>query len=105
MLAGVIDVVVLDAQRTLYEPPREIPWGPKPMTGITVAGTGKKQVEHATHGSLDTIKSARWRLFLGHAYALLVHKAVLAITVIKFLGRTVLLNRNCRLRRLVHRIA
>lgn len=42
MLAGVIDVVVLDAPRTMYEPRREVPWGPVPTTGLTVAGSGEK---------------------------------------------------------------
>lgn len=41
MLAGVVDVVVLDAPRMLYEPRRELPWGPTPTTGLTVAGTGE----------------------------------------------------------------
>lgn len=41
MLAGVVDVVVLDASKMLYEPQRGLPWGPKPTTGLTVAGTGE----------------------------------------------------------------
>lgn len=41
MLAGVVDVVVLDASKMLYEPRRELPWGPTPSTGLTVAGTGE----------------------------------------------------------------
>lgn len=41
MLAGVVDVVVLDAPRMLYEPRRGLPWGPTPTTGLTVAGTGE----------------------------------------------------------------
>lgn len=41
MLAGVVDVTVLDASRRLYQPCRELPWGPAPLTGLTVAGTGE----------------------------------------------------------------
>lgn len=43
MLAGAVDVTVLDAPRTLYEPRRKIPWGPAPTTGLTVAGTGERE--------------------------------------------------------------
>lgn len=41
LLAGAVDVTVLDAPRTLYRPKRNIPWGPTPTTGLTVSGTGK----------------------------------------------------------------
>lgn len=41
LLAGTVDVTVLDAPRTLYRPKRNIPWGPTPTTGLTVTGTGK----------------------------------------------------------------
>ena len=41
MLEGMVDVVVLDAPRMLYEPRRGFPWGPSPTTGLTAAGTGK----------------------------------------------------------------
>lgn len=42
MLADVVDVTVLDAPRTMYEPRRDLPWGPTPNTGLTVAGTGEQ---------------------------------------------------------------
>ena len=42
-LAGVVDIVVMDAPRTLYEPRRKLPWGPAPTTGLTVAGSGEKR--------------------------------------------------------------
>ncbi|CAN0175672.1 unnamed protein product, partial [Hapterophycus canaliculatus] len=40
MLAGTVDVTVLDAPQALYEPRRKLPWGPMPTTGLTVAGSG-----------------------------------------------------------------
>lgn len=43
MLAGTVDVTVLDAPQTLYRPKRKIPWGPAPTTGLVVAGTGKRR--------------------------------------------------------------
>lgn len=42
LLAGVVDIVVMDAPRALYEPRRELPWGPAPTTGLTVAGSGER---------------------------------------------------------------
>lgn len=42
LLAGVVDIVVMDAPRTLYEPRRKLPWGPAPTTGLTVAGSGER---------------------------------------------------------------
>lgn len=45
LLEGVVDVAVLDAPRALYEPSRQLPWGPAPTTGLTVAGSGKKLIE------------------------------------------------------------
>lgn len=41
LLAGVVDIVVMDAPRALYEPRRNLPWGPPPTTGLTVAGSGE----------------------------------------------------------------
>lgn len=41
LLAGLVDVVVMDAPRALYEPRRKLPWGPPPTTGLTVAGSGE----------------------------------------------------------------
>lgn len=43
MLAGTVDVTVLDAPRTLYRPRTKLPWGPVPTTGLAVAGTGKNR--------------------------------------------------------------
>ena len=40
ILDGVVDVVVMDAARILYEPRRAITWGPTPPTGLTFAGSG-----------------------------------------------------------------
>lgn len=48
LLAGTVDVAVLDAPRALYKPRRELPWGPMPTTGLTVAGSGKKGVRVAS---------------------------------------------------------
>ena len=46
MLNGVVDVVVLDAPRTMYEPRRGFPWGPRPTTDLTVAGIGERGPPH-----------------------------------------------------------
>lgn len=43
LLAGVVDVAVMDAPRQLYAPRRELPWGPAPTTGLTVAGSGERE--------------------------------------------------------------
>lgn len=45
LLAGVVDVAVMDAPRALYEPRRKLPWGPVPTTGLTVAGSGKSTMD------------------------------------------------------------
>lgn len=45
LLAGMVDIVVMDAPRTLYEPRRNLPWGPAPTTGLTVTGSGESLLE------------------------------------------------------------
>lgn len=42
LLAGAVDIVVMDAPRAMYEPRRKFPWGPAPTTGLTVAGSGER---------------------------------------------------------------
>lgn len=53
MLAGRVDVTILDAPRSLYEPRREVPWGPEPTTGLTVAGTGERENVHTRGGQVN----------------------------------------------------
>ncbi|CAB1098944.1 unnamed protein product [Ectocarpus sp. CCAP 1310/34] len=55
LLAGVVDVAVMDAPRALYEPRRKLPWGPVPTTGLTVAGSGKKTTDGGVHGDITAM--------------------------------------------------